>query len=159
MIGVGGWGGRTAAVGPKARWRDGKMVLDDSPGTAGHPSAHDFQIPVRTPEHPVMRGLPEKWMHAHDEWYSQLRGPAKQLEVLWNHVWWARHLCSQSCFVCSCRLRPALRNAVIWTMSNVPCGRRSGHRRRRRGAGSGRPRSSISPGTSSFHRGRRPTYW
>ncbi len=82
MIGVGGWGGRTAAVGPKVRWRDGKMVLDDSPGTASHPPAHDFQITVRAPEHPVMRGLPEKWMHAHDELYSQLRGPAKQLEVL-----------------------------------------------------------------------------
>lgn len=82
MIGVGGWGGRTAAVGPKVRWRDGKMVLDESPGTAGHPPPHDFQIVVRAPEHPVMRGLPEKWMHAHDELYSQLRGPAKQLEVL-----------------------------------------------------------------------------
>src|SRR5689334_12899658 len=29
MIGVGGWEGRTAAAGPKVRWRDGKMVLDD----------------------------------------------------------------------------------------------------------------------------------
>jgi hypothetical protein len=82
MIGVGGWGGRTAAAGPKIRWRDGKMVLDDSPGTAGHPPSHDFQITVRAPGHPVMRDLPEKWMHAHDELYSQLRGPAKQLEVL-----------------------------------------------------------------------------
>jgi uncharacterized protein len=82
MIGVGGWGGRTAAVGPKVRWRDGRMVLDDSPGTASHPPSHDFQIIVRAPEHPVMRGLPQKWMHAHDELYSQLRGPAKQLEVL-----------------------------------------------------------------------------
>jgi type 1 glutamine amidotransferase len=82
MIGVGGWGGRTAAAGPKVRWRDGKMVLDDSPGTAGHPPAHDYQITVRAPEHPVMRGLPEKWLHAHDELYSQLRGPAKHLEVL-----------------------------------------------------------------------------
>ena len=82
MIGVGGWGGCTAAAGPKVRWRDGKMVMDDSPGTAGHPPAHDFQITVRAPAHPVMRGLPEKWMHAHDELYSQLRGPAKQLEVL-----------------------------------------------------------------------------
>lgn len=82
MIGVGGWGGRTEAAGAKVRWRDGKMVLENTPGTAGHPPAHDFQITVRAPEHPVMRGLPEKWMHAHDELYSQLRGPAKQLEVL-----------------------------------------------------------------------------
>ena len=82
MIGVGGWGGRTASAGPKVRWREGKMVLDDSPGTAGHPAPHDFQITVLTPGHPVMRGLPEKWMHAYDELYSQLRGPAKNLEVL-----------------------------------------------------------------------------
>jgi uncharacterized protein len=82
MIGVGGWGGRTAAAGPKVRWRDGKMVLDESPGNAGHPPPHDFQIVVRAPEHPVMRGLPEQWMHAHDELYSQLRGPAKNLQVL-----------------------------------------------------------------------------
>src|ERR1017187_2705750 len=82
MIGVGGWGGRTAAAGPKVRWRDGKMVLDESPGNAGHPPPHDFQIVVRAPEHPVMRGLPEQWMHAHDELYSQLRGPANNLQVL-----------------------------------------------------------------------------
>ena len=82
MIGVGGWGGRSTAAGPKVRWRDGKMVLDESPGNASHPPPHDFQIIVRAPEHPVMRGLPEKWMHAHDELYSQLRGPAKNLEVL-----------------------------------------------------------------------------
>lgn len=82
MIGVGGWGGRTAAAGPKVRWRDGKMVLDDSAGVASHPPAHDFLVTVRAPEHPVMRGLPSTWMHAHDELYSQLRGPAKQLQVL-----------------------------------------------------------------------------
>jgi len=82
MIGVGGWGGRTAAAGPKVRWRDGKMVLDDSPGNAGHPPPHDFQVTVRSPEHPIMRGLPEQWMHAHDELYSQLRGPATNLQVL-----------------------------------------------------------------------------
>ena len=29
-----------------------------------------------------MQGLPAKWMHANDELYSQLRGPAKNLTVL-----------------------------------------------------------------------------
>ena len=82
MIGVGGWGGRDETSGPKVRWRDGKMVLDNSPGNASHPPKHDFQIEVRTPEHPVMQGLPAKWMHANDELYSQLRGPAKNLTVL-----------------------------------------------------------------------------
>lgn len=82
MIGIGGWGGRTAEVGPKVRWREGKMVLDDSPGTAGHPAKHDFLVVTRSPGHPVMQGLPAEWLHANDELYSQLRGPAKNLEVL-----------------------------------------------------------------------------
>jgi uncharacterized protein len=90
MIGVGGWGmkpdgnlgARTEAWGPKIRWRDGRMVLDDSPGTANHPPRHDFKVVTRAPDHPIMRGLPAEWMHANDEIYSQLRGPAKNVEVL-----------------------------------------------------------------------------
>jgi type 1 glutamine amidotransferase len=90
MIGVGGWGGftpgypnRTMAFGPKVRWRDGAIVLDsETPGTAQHPNPHDFVITVRAPEHPIMKGLPPMWMHARDELYSNLRGPAKNLTVL-----------------------------------------------------------------------------
>jgi type 1 glutamine amidotransferase len=82
MIGVGGWRGRNETWGPKVRWRDGKMVLDNSPGTAGHPAPHEFLIEVRAPEHPIMKGLPPRWLHARDELYSQLRGPATNLTVL-----------------------------------------------------------------------------
>lgn len=90
MIGVGGWGGftpgyqnRTEAAGPKVRWRDGRMVLDqDTPGTAQHPNPHDFLMTVRTPDHPIVKGLPLQWMHAQDELYSNLRGPARNLTVL-----------------------------------------------------------------------------
>jgi uncharacterized protein len=90
MIGVGGWGGftpgyanRTQAAGPKIRWRDGAMVLDnDTPGTAQHPSPHDFLMTVRAPEHPIMKGLPQAWLHASDELYSNLRGPAKNVTIL-----------------------------------------------------------------------------
>jgi len=90
MIGVGGWGlkadgklgARTEAWGPKIRWRDGHQVLDDSPGVAGHPPRHEFPVTTRAPEHPIMRGLPAVWLHASDEIYSQLRGPAKNVEVL-----------------------------------------------------------------------------
>jgi hypothetical protein len=90
MIGVGGWGlkadggvgARNESWGPKIRWRDGHQVLDDSPGTAGHPPRHDFPVVTRAPEHPIMRGLPAEWLHANDEIYSQLRGPAKNVEVL-----------------------------------------------------------------------------
>jgi type 1 glutamine amidotransferase len=90
MIGVGGWGGftpgynnRTQAAGPKIRWRNGGMVLDhDTPGTAQHPPPHDFLMTVRAPEHPVMNGLPSSWLHANDELYSNLRGPARNVTIL-----------------------------------------------------------------------------
>ncbi len=91
MIGVGGWGfkadgnigARNETWGPKIRWRDGRMVLDDTtPGNATHPPRHDFLVTTRAPEHPVMQGLPPSWLHASDEIYSQLRGPAKNVTVL-----------------------------------------------------------------------------
>jgi type 1 glutamine amidotransferase len=82
LCGVGGWGGRDEAAGPKVRWREGRVVLDDSPGVAMHPPIHDFLVATRSTDHPIMRGLPNSWLHAHDELYSQLRGPARDLEVL-----------------------------------------------------------------------------
>ncbi|MBM3855241.1 MAG: ThuA domain-containing protein, partial [Verrucomicrobia bacterium] len=91
MIAVGGWGfkpdgnigARDATWGPMIRWRDGRLVLDyTSPGGATHPPRHDFTIVTRAPEHPTMRGLPESWLHASDEIYSRLRGPAKNVTVL-----------------------------------------------------------------------------
>ena len=91
MIGVGGWGfkpdgnigARDETWGPKIRWRDGRMVLDHTPGKAQHPKPpYDYPVTVRTPDHPIMKGLPPIWMHARDEIYSQLRGPAKNVTVL-----------------------------------------------------------------------------
>ena len=83
MIGLGGWGGRNEKSGPLVRYRDGKIVFDDSPGKGGtHGKASEFQVVTINKDHPVMSGLPEKWMHAKDELYSKLRGPAKNLEVL-----------------------------------------------------------------------------
>lgn len=82
MIGVGGWGNRDEAVGSMVRWRGGEMVLDAAPAAAMHPKAFEFQVETRSPEHPVMEGLPSSWLHAIDEQYSCLRGPAKNLTVL-----------------------------------------------------------------------------
>ncbi|HVT72497.1 MAG TPA: ThuA domain-containing protein [Lacunisphaera sp.] len=91
MIGVGGWGlkadgnlgARDEKWGPMLKWRDGRQVLDDTPGKAGtHPAAHDFVVTTRAPEHPIMRGLPAAWLHPHDEIYSNLRGPAKNVTIL-----------------------------------------------------------------------------
>jgi type 1 glutamine amidotransferase len=65
------------------RYRDGKVVLDDSPGRGGtHGPQHAFQVVTRERHHPIMAGLPEKWMHAKDELYSKLRGPARNMTVL-----------------------------------------------------------------------------
>jgi type 1 glutamine amidotransferase len=83
MIAVGGWGGRNEESGPMVRWRDGKVVFDTSPGKGGiHPPQHEFQVIIRDKEHPITAGLPLKWMHASDELYSKLRGPAKNVTVL-----------------------------------------------------------------------------
>ncbi|MFZ0034972.1 MAG: ThuA domain-containing protein [Sedimentisphaerales bacterium] len=83
IIGLGGWGGRDEKAGPMVYWRDGKLVFDNSPGPAGsHGPAHPFQVINRSSDHPVTRDLPEKWMHAKDELYGKLRGPAKNLTVL-----------------------------------------------------------------------------
>jgi len=41
-----------------------------------------FAIDVRYPEHPIMKGLPPRFMHVPDELYGLLRGPAKNLTVL-----------------------------------------------------------------------------
>jgi uncharacterized protein len=83
ISGVGGWGGRDESWGPTVRWRDGQMVLDTTTGgTATHPRKHDFLVVSRAPDHPIMRDLPVEWMHADDEIYSQLRGPANNLTVL-----------------------------------------------------------------------------
>jgi len=83
MIGVGGWGGRNEKSGPYVRLRKGEFVLDTSKGGGGsHGQQHAFLVEVRQKDHPITAGLPEKWLHATDELYDRLRGPAKQLTVL-----------------------------------------------------------------------------
>jgi HEAT repeat protein/type 1 glutamine amidotransferase len=83
MIGLGGWGGRNEKSGPMVRYRDGKVVFDNSPGPGGtHGPQHEFQIVIRDRQHAITAGLPEKWMHASDELYSKLRGPAKNMTIL-----------------------------------------------------------------------------
>jgi uncharacterized protein len=83
MIALGGWGGRNEKSGPMVRYRDGKVVLDNSPGVGGsHGPQHEFQVVTRDRFNPIMAGLPEKWMHAKDELYSTLRGPAKNMTIL-----------------------------------------------------------------------------
>ena len=83
MIGIGGWRGRTEASGPYWFYKDGKLTEDTSPGKAGsHGARIPFLMETRDATHPIMKGLPLKWMHQGDELYSALRGPGKQMTVL-----------------------------------------------------------------------------
>ena len=83
MIGVGGWGGRNEKSGPYVRYRDGKIVRDETPGGGGsHGTQHPFVVVVRDSKHPITAGLPGSWLHAADELYDRLRGPAENMTVL-----------------------------------------------------------------------------
>lgn len=84
MIGLGGWGGRNESSGPYVYFDEtGKLVRDTAPGPGGsHGPQHEFPIVVRDGEHPVTKGMPASWMHAKDELYDSLRGPAERMAVL-----------------------------------------------------------------------------
>ena len=83
MIGIGGWLGRDEKSGPFWYFKDGKLVSDTSPGKAGnHGARTPFEVTIRDKNHPVTKGLPEKWMHAPDELYSKMRGPGEHMTVL-----------------------------------------------------------------------------
>jgi uncharacterized protein len=83
IIGLGGWGNRNESAGPYVYIKDGDVVRDLSPGRGGsHGPQHEFVVQAYQPGHPILKGLPERWLHAKDELYSELRGPAKNLEIL-----------------------------------------------------------------------------
>lgn len=83
IIGLGGWGNRNESAGPYVYIADGKVVRDDSPGRGGsHGAQHEFVVQAFEPDHPILKGLPAKWLHTKDELYSELRGPAKNLHIL-----------------------------------------------------------------------------
>ncbi len=82
MIGVGGWGGRNEKSGPYLRLRTQGWIKDLTAGPGGgHGPQHEFLVESRA-EHPIVRGLPAKWMHAKDELYHGLRGPAENVTVV-----------------------------------------------------------------------------
>ena len=84
MIGLGGWGNRNERHGPYIYLNDkGELVRDNTPGPGGHHGPrHSFLVHTRAPEHPVMQGFPEAWLHVEDELYDLLRGPAKNMQIL-----------------------------------------------------------------------------
>lgn len=83
MVGVGGWRNRTEAAGPFWFFANGKLQSDVAPGAAGsHGARLPFQLTGRAPAHPIMKGLPDQWMHQGDELYAALRGPGTNMTVL-----------------------------------------------------------------------------
>jgi hypothetical protein len=84
MIAVGGWGGRNTQSGPYVYYdNNNTLKYDTSEGRCGgHEPQSEFLIQTREPNHPIMKGLPLSWLHAKDELYEDLRGPAENLTVL-----------------------------------------------------------------------------
>ena len=84
MIGLGGWGGRTEKSGPYLYFNDqGKLIRDPRPGRGGsHGPQKEFKVTLRDDSHPITKGMPEVWLHAKDELYDSLRGPAEEVKVL-----------------------------------------------------------------------------
>ena len=84
MIGLGGWGGRTEKDGPYVYYNDaGELVRDTTAGPGGHHGPqHEFQVQIRDANHPITKGMPTNWLHARDELYDQLRGPAENMQIL-----------------------------------------------------------------------------
>lgn len=81
MCGVGGWNGRSGADGFMLRWRDGS-VWKEKGGGGTHGARFCFVVETRDSEHPITKGLPERWLHTRDELYATLVGPAENVTVL-----------------------------------------------------------------------------
>ena len=83
ITGLGRWGDRNEKDGPYVYYSRNNLVTDTSAGKAGsHGPRHDFEVKTRIPDHPITKGLSVRWMHASDELYQQLRGPARNMEIL-----------------------------------------------------------------------------
>ena len=83
IIGIGGWGGRNEKSGPYLFVKEGKVVRDTAPGGGGsHGPQHEFMVEMLNTPHPIPAGMPARWLHAKDELYDSLRGPAENVEVL-----------------------------------------------------------------------------
>lgn len=83
IIGLGGWGDRNQKDGPYVYYKNNELVTDTSAGIAGsHGKRREFLVRTRIKDHPIMRDLPAAWLHGTDELYSQLRGPAGNMQIL-----------------------------------------------------------------------------
>ncbi len=82
MIGL-GW--RPAAAGKRLALDLLGNPVREEPGKgpgAGHGARVAYMVHARAPQHPILAGLPEAWMHTRDELYHGLRGPAENMTIL-----------------------------------------------------------------------------
>ena len=85
IIALGGWGGRDEKSGPYCYLENGELKLDYSKGAGGnHGLQREYQMHCRNSEHPVTKGLPDNWLHAQDELYDSMRGPANIGDLLYS---------------------------------------------------------------------------
>ena len=82
MIGL-GWRGKD--FGPSLVVGVGGKVVEVPKGQGrnpGHGPEHDFVVTVRDREHPITRGMPETWLHPHEQLTHGQHGPARDVTVL-----------------------------------------------------------------------------
>ncbi len=83
MIGL-GWRDRDYGEGVNVEDNTGKLLrIPAGAGIgAGHGLRHSYLVKLRQPDHPILKGIPEEWLHATDELYHAQRGPARNMTVL-----------------------------------------------------------------------------
>ena len=85
IIALGGWENRTEKAGPYYYLVDGKPTLDYSAGPGGsHGAEREYPMHARNTTHPIVKGLPDGWMHGRDEMYDRMRGPANIKDLLYS---------------------------------------------------------------------------
>lgn len=85
VIALGGWEGRNEKSGPYVYWKDGALVRDNSAGRGGsHGPQHQYILKARNTTHPIMKGLPDEWLHDTDELYDRMRGPGNIKDLLYT---------------------------------------------------------------------------
>ena len=82
MIGL-GWRGNNYGdrVTLDASGKEVRIPKGQGPG-ASHGAQHQFTIVIRDASHPITKGMPSEWLHAQDELYHGLRGPAEHMHLL-----------------------------------------------------------------------------
>ena len=85
IIALGGWEGRDEKSGPYYYLINGIGVLDNGPGAGGsHGQQREYPMHCRNDKHPITKGLPDNWIHARDEMYDRMRGPANIKDLLYS---------------------------------------------------------------------------